>query len=175
MIHLKNNRGLSLIELMVSITIAVLIITAIVSLFSTSLSITSNGLIKNSLLHEGRWAVDVIAKELSGIDIKKITSPVAPTATQAAKSSTLSFTAFHSNNLITYSVPKDTGEIYRLNHPLTDGTRANVKVDGLLFTRNIDGASIDISLILSKRDRKNTEYTETITTTITPLNNGNDN
>lgn len=175
MIDLKNNRGLSLIELMVSITILLIVLAAIVPLFSTSLFLTSSGMIKNNLLHEGRWAVDIIAKELSSIDIKKITLPESPTPTKESKGETLSFTSFHSKDTVTYSVSKTTNEIYRLTHPLTDGTRTIIKPGGLIFTRNKDGASIDISLTLTQTDGKNKEYSETITTTVTPLNNENDN
>ena len=172
MIKLKQNHGFTLIELVISMTVILIIISAIVPLFSTSIFLTSSGMTQNNLRQEGRWAIDIISKELSSIDITKVTSP---TLLDVNGSHTLTFTSFNSSNRVTYTVPENTVEIYRLKRPITDGQRARVQPNDLIFTRNSDGASIDISIKLTQTDNKNVTHTETITATITPLNNGNDN
>lgn len=170
MIYFNNNRGLTLLELVVSMTVLLIILAAIVPLFSTSLSLTSNGMIQNNLRQEGRWMVDLISKELRGIDIRKVTSP----SQTGERSNTLTFTSFHNNNSVTYTVPVGMVEVYRLNHPITDGQRANIKPSELTFTKNSDGESIDIHVKLTQTDNKNIEHSEIIMATIKPLNNDND-
>ena len=175
MIKFKTSHGFTLVELTVGIAVLLIILAGIVPLFSAALSMTSAGMMQNNLRQEGRWAVDIIAKELSGINISKITNPLPPTTTTPSTSHTLAFTSFNSTNSVTYSVPNGTNEVYRLGHPVTDSTRASINAPtDLTFTRNIDEISITIRLKLTQKDSKNREYTEIITTTVTPLNNGND-
>jgi len=176
--YIKKNQGFTLVELLMGMTILLIIMAAIAPLFSTLLSATSSGLIKNNLLQEGRWAVDMMAKDMSSIDINKITSPAIPTSTTATTASTLSFTPFNSTTIITYSIVNnevcrqvDTG----IKRPLTDANRASAASNALVFTRNTDGISIDIQLTLTKADNKARILTEIIKTTISPLNNGKDN
>lgn len=168
MIHLKNNRGVTLVELLVGITVLSIITAAIVSLLSTSLSLTNSGIIKNNLLQEGRWTLDIIGKELNCIDMKSVSNP-----SPGMSSNTLTFTSFNTANNVTYTVPNDTVEVHRLNRPLTDGQRASVQPTGLVFTRSSDNTSIDISITLTQTDAKHVLHTETIKTTVTPLNTNN--
>ncbi len=181
MIYLNNNQGLTLIRLIVGMTLLGLIMAGITPLFSTSLDVMSNGMTKDSLLQEGRWVVDMIAKDISAIDINKITTPTLPTATTATTAATLTFIPFKSSTPVTpvtYSVVNR--EVCRqegtgIQRPMTDGKRNTNSSATLKFTRNIDGISIDIELTLTKADNKNRISTENIKTTIFPLNNGNDN
>jgi|GEM_PF-2618200 len=178
MVYLNNNRGVTLISLLVGITLLGIMMAGITPLFSTSLDLMSTGLTKDSLLQEGRWVIDIIAKDISVIDINKITTPELPTPTLAKTASTLTFTPFKSSTPITYSVVDK--EVCRqegtgIKRPLTDAKRDENASATLKFTRNSDGISIDIELTLTKTDNKARISTENIKTTVFPLNNGNDN
>lgn len=178
MIYLNNNQGLTLIRLIVGMALLGLIMAGITPLFSTSLDVMSNGITRDNLLQEGRWVVDMIAKDISAIDINKITTPTLPTATNATTATTLTFIPFKSTTPVTYSVVDK--EVCRqegtgIQRPMTDGKRNTNSSATLKFTRNTDGISIDIELTLTKADNKNRISTENIKTTIFPLNNGNDN
>ena len=180
MAYLKKTQGFTLVQLVIGMMILVIMMAAIAPLFSTILMSTSSGLVKNNLLQEGRWAVDIMAKELSGIDgVNKITSPVI-----GASASTISFILFNdtTNTPITYSIVKNgvNSEVQRqvgttgIKRRLTDVERAGVVGNNdLVFTRNSDGTTVDISLKVTQISNNHT-YTEILKTSVTPLNNGRD-
>jgi len=112
MANLRFQRGLTLIELLIAVTLAVFILAALNSVVSLGLNAQASGRQANELVYQGRFALDrMAAKARSTAPTKPLTTPPPAGTTGDWFSSPTSPTMYcrNSNNQLVETVVSDTG------------------------------------------------------------------
>lgn len=156
----KNRKGFLLIELVVGMAVMLIIMAAIVPLFTNTTMAITNGTSANHILQEGRWALDLMAR-----DIAPATTIKTPTNNSSA--TTLVFQRADITGNITYSLVNNelrrqiaTGTMY----PLTNNNL--VRITNATFQSGLNGENITITLTLTDGNR-----IDQLTRTVFLLNN----
>lgn len=108
--NIKVEQGFTLVELIVGIALTVLILTATGTVLSSALRWDNDIGIDSAMQQEGKWAVEIMARELRYANT--ITYPNLNTATLPGNFSYISFTKLNSSNAvetITYGVGSQGG------------------------------------------------------------------
>jgi len=144
---LKCKKGVLLIELLVGMAIMTLMLSVVVPLFANVTTGINNGNVRNNLLQEGRWTLELMARDISaGFFI------LTPNSANT-DSSSLIFQRWDSAN-ITYSVVN--GELCRqvgsgTQYPLNNSEKA--VITSANFRRSSAGENVTITLTLSSNGR----------------------
>lgn len=162
----RRTGGFSLIELLVVIGALGIIMAALAPFLGNFLQHTTSGSLDGMLLQEGRWAIDLIDRDINYAVASSIT---------ITGGNVISFSLPNSANVISYSLVSNSGknEVCRqalVNgtwRPLTDGTR--VTASNLSFVRNLDN-SVSVSFQLQATDRFGRAHSRTFTSRVYQMN-----
>lgn len=138
-----NNKGMLLLELTIGIAVMLVMVLTVVPLFINTTAAISRGTTQNTVLQEGRWALNLMARDIStGYFI------VTPDTTNV-DSSTLVFKRWDTSSDITYSIVNN--ELCRQagqgkKYPLTD--REQIQISSINF-RHSSEENITIVLTIA--------------------------
>ncbi|SHI34881.1 PilW family protein [Propionispora hippei] len=156
----KNKQGFFLTEILIGMAVMLIILAAIVPLFANTTKTIANGTSTNHMLQEGRWALDLMAKDIAP----------ASTILTPANNSTAATLVFQRSDIagnITYSLVNN--ELRRqigsgTQYPLTNGSL--VQIISASFQSGLNGENITITLSLTDGS-----HTTQLTRTVFLLNN----
>ncbi len=154
-----NKKGFFLIEILVGMAIMLIVLAAAVPLYANTVFSIRNETFTSHMLQEGRWALDLMAR-----DIALATAIVTPSKDSSA--TTLTFQRADTTGNITYSLVNQ--EMCRqigasTKYPLTDGNLA--QITSVTFQSGLNGENVTINLTLT-----NGSQTVLLTRTVFLLN-----
>lgn len=158
----NNEKGILLIEILVGMLVMTIILFVFVPLSTYTRNAVTGGNSKNELLQQGRWALSLMARDISASDLIITPSP-------SSNASSLVFQRYDTTGYITYSLNSQRSELQRqiganTPHPLNNGDQ--VTITNVNFSTGPLGENVTITLTLRLGDT-----TESLQRTVFLLNN----